>query len=81
MTDLSDVYPKGWAAQWSRVSKDCLLEDSPIFAVQNGSTHTLAVSQKGKIFAWGWNDNGQCAKPEEFAEILASTAKQANIFL
>jgi alpha-tubulin suppressor-like RCC1 family protein len=24
----------------------------------NGSAHTIAVNQRGKLYAWGWNDNG-----------------------
>lgn len=48
----------------------------------HGSTHTVAVNQRGKVYAWGWNDNGQCAKETEVAEVIVnSSIKQANIYL
>ncbi len=48
----------------------------------HGSTHTVAVNQRGKVYAWGWNDNGQCAKEPEVAEVIVnSSIKQANIYL
>lgn len=47
----------------------------------NGSTHTVAVNQKGKLFSWGWNDCGQCAKDSEVGEVYAASNKAALISL
>lgn len=27
-----------------------------------GQSHSLASTGRGKVYAWGWNDNGQCAR-------------------
>ena len=69
LTDLSEVYPKGWANSWNRVSGDSASEEAPILYMSHGSTHTVAINQKGKLYAWGWNDNGQCAKDSNISEI------------
>lgn len=37
------------------------INDTPIMSVSAGQTHSLIVNSKGKVFTWGWNDNGQCA--------------------
>jgi alpha-tubulin suppressor-like RCC1 family protein len=58
LTDLSEVYPKGWSNSWNRVSGDCANEDYPLLYMANGSAHSIAVNQRGKLYAWGWNDNG-----------------------
>lgn len=30
----------------------------------------MAVNQRGKLYAWGWNENGQCAKnPDDATEM------------
>ena len=52
-------------------------------SMQTGSTHTVAINQKGKVYAWGWNDNGQCAKNiNEHNEVdVKQSAKSALVFL
>jgi len=44
MTDLSEVYPKGWANSWNRICGDCANEDYPILFMANGSTHSIGVN-------------------------------------
>ncbi len=44
MTDLSDVYPKGWASTWNKLSGECAHEEYPILYMAHGSTHTVAVN-------------------------------------
>ena len=52
-------------------------------SMQTGSTHTVAINQKGKVYAWGWNDNGQCAKNSyEHSEVIVKqSAKSAQVFM
>lgn len=38
--------------------------------VSAGLTHTMIINSKGKVFSWGWNDNGQCAKPSQINEVI-----------
>lgn len=42
-----------------------------------GSTHSLAVNTKGKVYAWGWNDNGQCGKPINNTEIMVRQSSKS----
>jgi alpha-tubulin suppressor-like RCC1 family protein len=35
-----------------------------------GTSHTVCVNNKSKIFAWGWNEASQCAKnPYEYETV------------
>lgn len=63
------------------MSSDCFEDDSPILDVRVGATHTLAVNQRGKVYVWGWNDCGQCAKDMvDVSEVIAQSARSAHIF-
>lgn len=61
-TDLSEVHSTPWASQWTKLYRDGIQSDNPMMQVQVGTCHSVAVSGKGKLYSWGWNDNGQCAK-------------------
>lgn len=70
ITDLNEIYTNPWAVQWTKVCKESLQADTPILYMQTGATHTMAVNQKGRVYCWGWNDNGQCGKnPFEVSEV------------
>eukprot|EP00347_Sterkiella_histriomuscorum_P008181 403346072 len=83
LTDLQEIYSQPWSTQWMKLSKDCLVAESPIMQLQVGSTHTLAINQKGRLYCWGWNDNGQCAKNinEQSEVIIRQSSKAAQVFL
>lgn len=57
-TDLSEIYNNPWSSQWSKICKECITKESPVMSLSIGSTHSIAVNSKGKVYAWGWNDNG-----------------------
>lgn len=64
--DTSDIYETPWSLHWHQLSKEQLVSDAPLQRVTLGSTHTLAVSNKSKLYSWGWNDCGQLGhNPEE----------------
>lgn len=65
LVDLSEVYSSPWSAQWLKATTECTMNDSPIMALSAGNSHTMIVNSKSKVYVWGWNDNGQCAKPIE----------------
>ena len=60
--DLSDIYTHPWSSQWIKCMSESTHSDCPIMTITAGQTHSMVVNSKGKVFAWGWNDNGQCAK-------------------
>lgn len=47
-------------SQRKNFSKLTLLEDKKIVGVGAGNEHTIFLSDDGKIFTCGYNDNGQC---------------------
>ena len=58
LTDLSEIYQNPWSSQWIKAVRESTVADTPIMSIQTGETHSLAVNTKGKVFTWGWNDNG-----------------------
>lgn len=84
LTDLSEIYQNPWSSQWIKAVRESTVSDTPIMSIQTGETHSLAVNTKGKVFTWGWNDNGQCAKDPEIMEVCLNSnlsIKSSNIML
>ena len=57
--DTSDVYENPWSSHWYQLFKENLVNDTPIQKVALGSTHSIVVNNKSRLFTWGWNDSGQ----------------------
>jgi hypothetical protein len=36
LTDLSDIYPKGWSNTWNKISGECAHEETPILYMAHG---------------------------------------------
>lgn len=84
LVDLNEIYTHPWSAQWLKVTAENTCNDSPIMSVSAGTSHSLIVNSKGKVFAWGWNDNGQCAQPSHAVDeviLNQSSTKHAQINL
>ena len=62
ITDISDMHSTPWAAQYMKVYRDCLSNETPIMQLSVGQSHSFAATGRGRAYIWGWNDNGQCAK-------------------
>ena len=60
MSDIGEVYETSWALQWKKLYQEAMISENALQRLSLGSTHTLAVNNKGKLFSWGWNDRGQC---------------------
>lgn len=66
LCDTSDVYETPWSMHWLQLAKEMMMNDTPIQRVAIGSTHTIAVNSKSKLYSWGWNEFGQLGtSPEE----------------
>jgi len=70
LVDLSEIYNIPWSTQWLKAMVENTQNENPIMNVQAGQSHTVIINSKHKVFCWGWNDNGQCAKPFEYNEII-----------
>ena len=69
MVDLQEIYQVPWSTQLIKSVAENTLNNTPIMNVQVGSTHSVAINTKGRVFAWGWNDSGQCAKDQSIDHI------------
>ena len=78
LVDLSDIYTQPWSSQWLKSTAENTINETPIMNVSCGTTHSLIVNSKSKVFAWGWNDNGQCAQSRSVEEVILNQASSKN---
>jgi len=82
MCDTSDVYETPWSLHWQQLSKELLVNDTPLQRVTLGSTHTLGVNNKSKLYSWGWNEFGQCGHDmDEVSKVEQRHGTHASKFL
>lgn len=74
LVDLSEIYSHPWSSQWIKALSENTINDCPIMSVSAGQTHSMAVNSKGRVYVWGWNDNGQCAKNPDNNEVILTGA-------
>jgi alpha-tubulin suppressor-like RCC1 family protein len=63
MIETDEVYDSLWAKSFDSIYTSCLKTNSPIHLIGVGSSHTVCVNSKGKVFSFGWNNYGQCGVP------------------
>lgn len=60
VSDDSIIYEPLWSKQFEILNIEVIRKEEQIMDIAVGNCHTLAVTSKGKVFAWGWNDKYQC---------------------
>ena len=75
MIDTSECYETLWAEIYDSIYTKCLQNNDPIQLISLGSQHTLCVTNKGKIYTFGWNNYGQCGVPINSTIILKNELK------
>ena len=58
-SDVTDVYPLGWAAQVGSLERGLRREGHHTVSFALGTSHTLALASDGTVYSWGWSDRGQ----------------------
>lgn len=58
--DQSVVYEPLWTLQLESLNKELIQKEEFIMDLAIGNCHSLALTSKGRIFTWGWNDKNQC---------------------
>ena len=60
LIDTKEVYSKPWTELINNVYSQCQSENNSIQQISLGSEHTLCISNKGKLYSFGWNNYYQC---------------------
>ena len=63
LQDVSSIYNPPWTSQFLHSFLESSTNDAYPQILSLGGQHSLMLNCKGKLYAWGWNDNLQCAKP------------------
>ena len=72
MIDTNECYETLWASIYDSIYTKCLQNNDPIQHISLGSQHTICVTNKGKIYTFGWNNYGQCGVPINSTVVLKS---------
>ena len=73
LTDLADVYDPSWSAHFLELQNDvCANSENQLQLIEVGETHTIAVSNNPRVYAWGWNDHFQLGRLPEAGEIACT---------
>ena len=62
LIDTNEIYSKPWSQIMNDIYKQCELNNDSIQLISLGSQHTLCISNKGKLYTFGWNNYSQCGK-------------------
>lgn len=56
---INDVYPEGWSKNVITLDNEVAKRGRRITNVLVGAAHTVALTDTGEIYSWGWSDCGQ----------------------
>ena len=57
--DMSEVYPDGWAGLVAELGQTLAQQQKHLSRVTAGASHTVALTDAGDLYTWGWGDSGQ----------------------
>ena len=63
MIDTNECYETLWASIYDSIYSKCLQNNDPIQHISLGSQHTICITNRGKLYTFGWNNYGQCGVP------------------
>jgi myosin V len=70
LVDQSIVYDPLWSSQLEALNKECIQNEEQIMDIKIGSCHSIAITTRGKVFVWGWNDKNQCGSYGKKARLV-----------
>jgi alpha-tubulin suppressor-like RCC1 family protein len=59
VTDISEIYDTMWSRQFESLSKECINREEQVMSTTVGGCHSTVLTNRGRLFAWGWNDKYQ----------------------
>ena len=60
ISDTSLVYDPLWSHQLETRYRELVQHEEHLLSVKVGGSHSAGITNKGKVFTWGWNDKNQC---------------------
>ena len=69
LIDTNEIYSKPWSQIMNNIYKQCESDNDSIQLISLGSQHTLCISNKGKLYSFGWNNYSQCGKRSKTNEV------------
>ena len=60
INDSSDIENNSWSEEFIKIFKLELSNNTPIQKIYIGNCHSMLLNTEGKVYAWGWNNYGQC---------------------
>ena len=70
LSDESVIYEGLWGRELETLARDLSAKDEHLLDLALGTCHTLALTSKGRLFAWGWNDKHQCGSSGGRARVV-----------
>ncbi|KAF0685591.1 Aste57867_22559 [Aphanomyces stellatus] len=58
-SNVLQMYKTSWMIHFSDLRSDLLTQGRHISSLELGETHTVALTNHGEIYTFGWNDKGQ----------------------
>ena len=60
LVDLNEIYDSNWGKEYKKIYERNINNHTPIQLISIGESNTLMTNSLGKIYSFGWNNNGQC---------------------
>lgn len=70
LSDESVIYEGLWGRELETLSRELSTKDEHLLDLALGTCHTLALTSKGRVYAWGWNDKHQCGSSGARARVV-----------
>ena len=69
LIDTNEIYTKPWSQLINNIYNKCESDNDSIQLISLGSQHTLCISNKGKLYSFGWNNYCQCGKKSKMNKV------------
>ena len=66
LIDSKEIYSKPWCQLINDIYNKLESNNDSIQLISLGSQHTLCISNKGKLYSFGWNNYSQCGKKIDY---------------
>eukprot|EP00940_MAST-03C_sp_MAST-3C-sp2_P000321 g321.t1 len=70
LVNTAEFYPQGWTKQAAWLANRVDETGSRIVQTRVGSSHTVALNDRGEIYSWGWGDYGQLGHGDGAHEVI-----------